>query len=194
MMKNNKLTLKLLKQELESLKLKNSKDSKTVDTNSNTIGHGIKDSLIQRLYMKSSGFYLFIITGLLGYATKLPILGKILSFLGIWYKKYRIIGILIKLRKLFVLFNALIGFLLVIGSIGFEPSLLIYNWLALGNTYIEIFYSLCKRFFNWLVELFDHKIIPNVPTNKPSNELKLCAYTNNLLNLPLKKVNKLLMN
>jgi hypothetical protein len=166
----NKVTLKQLQQELETLKLKNKESSQkgSVDTNTNTIGHGIKESFIQRLYMKGSAFHLFLFTGLLGYATKLPFIGKLLTFTAIWYKKYRIIGILIKLRKLFVIFNALIGMFIVFSSVGFEPGLLVYNWMALGNTYIEIFYSLCRRLFNWLVELFDHKIVPNVPNNKPN--------------------------
>jgi hypothetical protein len=36
----------------------------------------------------------------------------------------------------------------------------------MGYTYIEMFTNMTKRMFNWFVELFDHKIVPNVPNNK----------------------------
>jgi hypothetical protein len=74
----NKLTLKQLKLELDNLK----KAKETlVKGNTNTkaaIGHDIKDSYKafgpQRLYMKSGGFMLFLITGVLGYENPLSLI------------------------------------------------------------------------------------------------------------------------
>lgn len=34
---------------------------------------------------------------------------------------------------------------------------------------MEIFSSFCIKAFNWIYELFDNKIVPDVPTNKPNN-------------------------
>jgi hypothetical protein len=64
----NRITLKSLKQELENIKLKSvgTKGSKATSENitKGGIGHDIKDSFIQRLYMRSSGLTLYLITGL----------------------------------------------------------------------------------------------------------------------------------
>jgi|HubBroStandDraft_2_1064218.scaffolds.fasta_scaffold480052_1 hypothetical protein len=68
-MKNNKLTLKTLKQELENLKSHNA-ESNANKTKSNELKH----SYVNRLYMQSSALWLYLITGLLGYVHKIPLL------------------------------------------------------------------------------------------------------------------------
>ena len=66
MKNNNKLTLKALQEELEALKVANSK-SKNIKANKDTtkksevVGHDIKNSYINNLHMKSSMFYLWIL-------------------------------------------------------------------------------------------------------------------------------------
>lgn len=162
----NKLTLKALQQELESLKIKQNKNpikGKT-DTKSNSIGHDIKDSFIQRLYMKSSGLSLFLITGILGYIHKFPIIGKLITVLSLWYGGTSIWQILGKVRKAFVILNAIIGVYLVFKAAGFSTDNMFIGFIALGHTYFEILFNFTKRLFQWLVELFDYKLIPNIPS------------------------------
>jgi len=180
-MKNNKITLKSLKEELESLKGQNAKASnpkniKVQNTTSRTRKLGIltniRKSLIPRFYRQSSGFLLFVITGVLGYIHKVPLLSKVFSIITFWYGKTTFIKIIIKIRKFFVIFNALIGMYVVFNTVGFEPGLLLANYIAVGEAYVTIFTNFCKRIFYWLFDLFDHKIVPNIPSSpsgKPSN-------------------------
>ena len=107
--------------------------------------------------------WLFMITGLLGYISKLPFIGKVLSVLGFYYRKSTFLQILIKIRKIFVVFNALIGVYLVFKSVGFSTDNLIIGFTAVGESYFTMLGSMVKRLFCWFVELFDHKIVPNVP-------------------------------
>jgi hypothetical protein len=171
----NKLTLKSLQQELERMKI----ESKVVKTNKNPIptdvtntksgiGHDIKDSIIQRLYMRSSSFTLFLLTGILGYAHKVPMIRKLLALLGFWYGKTTIWKLLVKIRKVFILVNAAIGVYMVFKTVGFSSDNIIAGVGGMGHTYYELLFNTTKRLFNWFVELFDHKIVPSVPTDKPT--------------------------
>lgn len=56
---------------------------------------------------------------------------------------------------------------MVFKGVGFSTDNLIGGFYGVGHTYLEMFYSMTKRLFYWFVELFDHKIVPNVP--KPGN-------------------------
>jgi hypothetical protein len=127
------------------------------------IGHDIKNSYINSLYMRSSAFTLYLITGLLAYAHKIPYLGRIVSLLGLWYGKTTIWKILVSLRKAFILLNALIGAILVFKTVGFTSDNLIMGLYCMGETYMQALGSIFKRVFIWFVELFDHKVIPTVP-------------------------------
>src|SRR6201992_3749684 len=118
--------------------------------------------------MKSSGIWLFLITGILGYAHRMPIVGKILTVLSLWYGKTSWWKILSKLRRIFIIFNALIGVVLVFKTTGFRTDNIFAGFAAVGYTYFEILTNFTTRLFKWFVELFDHKIVPNVPSNKPS--------------------------
>ena len=113
-------------------------------------------------------FNLWLITGILGYASKIPIIGRIISLLTIWYGRTTWWKILVKLRKVFITFNAIIGVFVVFKTTGFTPDLLLNNIVMMGHTYFEIFTNLTKRLFTWFFDLFDHKIVPNVPGDKPS--------------------------
>ena len=89
-MKNNKLTLKQLREELENIKLSqkpNTKSKSVTPDNSqhDVAGHDIKNSYINRLIMKSSMFHLWLITGILGYAQKIPFISKIITLLSFYY-------------------------------------------------------------------------------------------------------------
>ena len=166
----NKLTLKILKEELERLKKsKGSSNSESIRKSDTGGLHGIKNSYINNLYSKSGALWLYIITGILGYAHKIPFIGKILSLLSLWYGRITIWKILVKIRKAFVIFNAIIGVYIVFKTTGFNTDNILAGFYGVGHTYVEALFSLTKRLFNWFVELFDHKIVPNVTnTPKPS--------------------------
>jgi hypothetical protein len=167
MRNNNKLTLKSLKEELENLKVKNSgsKGSKATSENitKGGIGHDIKDSYIQRLYMRSSGLSLYLITGLLAYAHKIPFKGRIISLASLWYGRTTIWKILVKVRKIFIVINALLGVFLVFKTAGFSTDNLLVGFVAVGESYFIMFKNITYKLFTWFVEFFDHKVIPNVP-------------------------------
>src|ERR1700753_97381 len=168
MKNNNKLTLKSLQQELERIKAAKT-SSQNNKTDNSAIGHDIKDSYIQRLYMRSSGMWLFLITGILGYAHKIPIIRKVLAIIGFWYGKSSWWKILIKIRKMFILFNALIGVIVVFKTVGFSTDNLIAGFTAMGHSYFELLHTFTRRLFDWFIGLFDYKIVPNLPGNPPIN-------------------------
>jgi hypothetical protein len=152
----NKLTLKSLQHELNLIKAQ-----KLLDENRNK--SNTKSPLYKSLFQKSSMFHLWLITGVLGYARKIPLISKVLSLLSLWYGKTTWWKILVKTRKAFIVFNAIIGVLMVYKTVGFSPDNLFAGFSAMGYTYIEMFTSMTKRLFNWFVELFDHKVVPNIP-------------------------------
>lgn len=51
---------------------------------------------------------------------------------------------------------------------GFSSDNLIAGISSMGATYVEMVATLTKRLFNWLFNLFDYKVVPNVPNNPPS--------------------------
>lgn len=118
--------------------------------------------------MKSSGLYLWLITGILGYAHKIPYIGRIVTLLGIWYGRTTWWKILIKIRKVFIVINAIIGVYVVFKSVGFSTDNLFAGFVGLGHTYFEILFNFTKRLFTWFFDLFDMKIVPNVPGDTPS--------------------------
>jgi len=112
-------------------------------------------------------FLLYIISGILAYAHKIPFLGKFISILSFWYGKTTIWKILVKVRKIFIICNAIIGVLMVYKTVGFSSDNILAGFAGMGHTYLEMLTNLTKRMFNWFVDLFDHKIVPNVPSNNP---------------------------
>jgi hypothetical protein len=112
-------------------------------------------------------FHLWLITGILGYARKIPIINKIVTLTSLWYGKSTWFKLLIKIRKLFVIFNALIGVYVVFKSIGFSTDNIISGFSALGHEYFNILYNFTTRLYNWFYNLFNNKIVPDVPS-KPS--------------------------
>lgn len=161
MMNKNKLTLKALKAELELMKA-----SKALKPTNNMKKSYLKN--INTKFRENSMFMLYIFSGILAYAHKIPFIGRIISLLSVWYGRTTWWKILIKIRKLFILFNAAIGVLMVYKTVGFSPDNILAGFSAMGYSYIEIFTSATKRLFNWFVELFDHKVVPNVPGEKPN--------------------------
>ena len=95
---------------------------------------------------------------------------KVITYIGKRYAKYTWLQLLLYLRKWFIIFNAIIGVVTVFKVTGYSSDNMIAGLYGLGEgTYIEIFTSFVKRAFNYLFELFDHKVVPNVPGDSPSN-------------------------
>jgi hypothetical protein len=116
---------------------------------------------------------LWVISWLIYLSSKIPYISKLISVLSVYYGRTTIWKIISKLRKGFVIFNAIIGMYLVYKTTGFTFDNVLAGFAGLGNTYLEIFVNFNKRLFNWLLELFDYKIIPNVPSNptKPTGPI-----------------------
>lgn len=152
-MKNNKLTLKSLQQQLNDLKQQG---------NNNTAFASI---FSKKLYL-FSWFILLI--------DKLPLFNRIISLLKLVYGKTTLWKTLVYLRKIFVIINAIIGVYVVISLGGIGGDTILANFVGIGNSYIEIISNFIKRLFNWFYNLFDNKIIPNnkwynwwSPVNQP---------------------------
>jgi hypothetical protein len=171
--KNNMLSLKALQAELEQIKSAQAQQVHNNHPHTDVAGHDIKGSYINRIYMKSSMFTLWLITGILSYAHKIPYIGHIIAVLSLWYGKTTWWRILAYVRKIFITVNAIIGVFVVFNSVGFSTDNILAGVSALGHQYYEILISFTKRLFNWFVELFDHKIVPNVPNNPPKSWPKL---------------------
>ena len=179
-MNKNRLTLKKLNQELDKLKLKQELDN--LNLNNNLINSAVDENKLNyrsrmlNLFKQSSMLHFWIITGILGYARKLPFISKIINFLSIWYGKTTWWQIFGKLRKLFVVFNALIGVYVVFKAVGFSFDNMLVGFMAMSHTYFEILGSITNRVFNWFLNLFDHKVVPNIPNNKPNNTKSVIDY------------------
>jgi len=163
-MKNNKLTLKALKQELENLKATKksavSKATPVTETHKSSVAHDIKNSYIQNLHMKSSVLMLWGLSRVIYFAQKIPYLSKVVGFLSLVYGRTTWWKILLKIRKLFVVFNAIIGMYVVYKTTGFGVDTFWSNFIAIGEKYIDIFFNFNKTLFNWLLDLFDYKLVP----------------------------------
>src|SRR6201994_4963285 len=164
-----KLTLKQLQSEIDlikSSKMKTPSKSKVqpvTETHKSSVAHDIKNSYIQNLHMRSSMFMLWLFTAILSYGSKIPYIKRIITILSVMYGRTTIWKVLVRLRKLFIMFNAVIGVYMVFKTVGFGYDNLLAGFVGMGHSYIEIFSNFTKRLFHWFVELFDHKIVPNVP-------------------------------
>lgn len=172
---NKKLTLKALKAELDNLKSsKSSKGAATkapIESHKSSVAHDIKNSYIQNLHMRSSMYYLWLISWVIYFANKIPYLSRIVGFLSLIYGRTTWWKILMKVRRLFVVFNAIIGMYVVYKTTGFGLDNFWANFAAIGEKYVDIFFNFNKIAFNWLLDLFDYKIIPggNKPPTPPTN-------------------------
>ena len=160
--KQNKLTLKLLQDKLD--KLEKSVPSGS-DENSNN-----KDSenIIVRI-RKGGAPMLFILSTLLTYANRIPIINRLIGYITKRYAKTTWLLMLIKLRKLFVIINAIIGVITVFKISGYSSDNFICGLYGLGTTYVEMLTGFVKRIFVWFCDLLDFKVVPNVPKGPGSN-------------------------
>ena len=114
--------------------------------------------------MKSSFMLLYIITWVIALANKMPILRYVIGIFSIWYGKTTWWKILVKLRKVFIVINAIIGFVIVFKTTGFEPGLILSNIGMMGANYVEILTNFSRRLFNWLLDLLGYRIEPTDPS------------------------------
>jgi hypothetical protein len=170
---NNKsrVTIKSLKADLENLKVKLQKPVLPKGENHKAGVHDIKNSYIQNMHMRSSMMYLWLFSWVVYLANKIPYLSRIVTVLSLVYGRTTWWKILVKLRKLFVVFNALIGMYVVYKTTGFGVDSFWNNFIAIGEKYVDIFLNFNKVLFNWLLDLFDYKLIPggNTPPKLNGN-------------------------
>lgn len=57
---------------------------------------------------------------------------------------------------------------MVFNTVGFNYENVLAEFAGMGHTYLEILGNFTRRLFNWFVELFDHKVVPNIPGDRPS--------------------------
>src|SRR5258705_3171030 len=133
---------------------------------------------------------LYLITGILAYGSKIPIIRNIISLLGLYYGRTTIWKLLVTVRKIFIVINAIIGVYVVFKTVGFSTDNIAMGFIALGETYLQSLFSIINRMFHWFVELFDLKIVPNVPGDsggtwfsKPKTINKSIFTPNNIPNL-----------
>lgn len=110
--------------------------------------------------------YLYIISWVITLSNRIPFINRIVTLLAAYYGRTTIWKILLKLRKIFIVFNSLIGMYMVYKTTGLGFDTFWANFIAIGNTYLEIFININKKLFNWLLDLFDYKV---VPTDKPTS-------------------------
>lgn len=167
-MKKERLTLKKLEEKLASLKAaraqkaaqdKSSKKGDAVTSTPGIINFGTMQSSLGLMYLISIALYII---------KNIPFVGKIVSGLSLYYGRAKVTKILGYLRKLFVLFNALIGVLTVYKLTGALDGSVVAGITGLGNTYIEIFTNFSKKVFDWFFDLFDQKIVPKTSDDSTS--------------------------
>jgi len=148
-------------------------DSKNQDLSK--IDPNIKNSYINNLFAsgamrlrENSMFLLYVLSGIIAYAHKIPFIGRIVTLASLYYGRTTIWQILVKIRKAFIVFNALIGVFMVLHTIGFSTDNILAGFIGMGHEYVQILYNFTSRIFNWFFDIFDHKIVPNVPS-EPKN-------------------------
>ena len=116
----------------------------------------------------------WLATAVLSYGSKIPFIKQIVAMLSMYYGRTTFWKVLIRVRKLFIIFNAIIGVFMVYKTVGFSYENVLAGFAGMGHSYLEIFSNFIKKLFNWFVELFDHKVIPNVPgdVNSGNNTYK----------------------
>lgn len=162
MIKKNNLAMKALQAQIEAMQAQNIAP---------------KPSIVARISKMAGTPFMFIISTLLAYGHKLPIISKIINILSLWYGKTAWWRVLVNLRKAFMVFNALIGVCTVLNLSGFNIENFLASCYMLGLTYFEMFTYGVSRIFTWFYNLFD-KITPNpsVPNNSSPKFLKLPSF------------------
>lgn len=186
---NKKLTMKQLKDELELLK--KVKANASTDAHGG-VGHDIKNSYINKMYMNSSLMMLWAFSWIIALIKRLPFISYLVGLLSIWYGKTTWWKILVKIlsisRKTFVIFNALIGIYVVYNICGFEVGLMYSHFATMGTTYLEIFSNFTKRIFEWFLDFLGYDLGPKKP-NIPTGHVKKLFTIGDIPRMPDYSVN-----
>ena len=126
-----------------------------------TLSKGAAAKRFQFSSLFSPAFMIFsvIITNL----HKIPLVGKLIKILGLWYGKSTWWQMLVIIRKIIIITNALIGFYALIKISGFSIDNIGAGIACFGATYFETLRSLIVKIFNWFYDFFDYRT-PNPPT------------------------------
>nr|YP_010170403.1 hypothetical protein K8K84_mgp067 [Phanerochaete carnosa]QRZ60385.1 hypothetical protein [Phanerochaete carnosa] len=125
---------------------------------------------------KNFSFITYILSFLTFILYKIPIVSKMTKKIVTWYIKTNwwklLFGILVKIRKAFIILNALIAIYALVDITGFSSDNIIAGVYGLGATYVEILTSFAKGISNWLVKFLDLNVVPNIPTEPTLNILE----------------------
>ena len=99
---------------------------------------------------------LFLISTLLTNLHRLPGFSKVAKLLRFVYGKSGWWKMLMRVRKAFVWFNALLGFYAVINIVGFSADNILAGIALMGQTYFEMVVSFFSTLFRWIYKFFDH--------------------------------------
>lgn len=116
-----------------------------------------KVNITTHFYRQGSLGLLWFITLIIGWAHKIPILKTILGFLGLWYGRTTWWQMFGHIRKAFVVFNAVIGLLVMLNITDFSMDNIIGGIYGLSYSYFEVLKSFIRKVSLWFVRLF----IPN---------------------------------
>jgi hypothetical protein len=98
--------------------------------------------------------------------SKFPFLNTLFTkILGI-KKAATLFTILIYLRKGFIISNAIIGIWLMFKVTGWNEGSFFMSAAAIGHSYMEFFVTFICKAFNWIYNIFDNKIVPNIGSGK----------------------------
>jgi len=70
---------------------------------------------------------------------------------------------------MFIAFIAVIGMYMVYKTTGFSTDNILAGFARMGHSYLEIFIYFNKKLFNRIFDLFDYKVVPNLPSNSNSS-------------------------
>lgn len=149
---NKKLTLKSIQDQLDLYKTKiNSKI--------------IKQPNLRTNFLKSS-FLVFYLLSWVGFIfSKLPFLSKFSKPIKFILGKTVFWTFLVYCRKAFIVMNAIIGIWLMFKITGWNQGSFFMSAAAIGGSYMEFFVSFVYKAYNWLFNLLDNKVVPNIPNN-----------------------------
>ncbi len=74
---------------------------------------------------------------------------------------------------------------MVYKSVGFNFDKILAGFSAMGHTYLEIQSNFSMRLFHWIFDLFDHKIVPNVPNPPKSGGTSIWTPSDKSYNNPI---------
>lgn len=117
--------------------------------------------------INKSLIFFFLLTLLLAYFHKIPFVGRFLARFSPMLNlvmKSRTFRTLVFIRNLFVALNALIGLLLILDITGFTLEGFIGNLYTLGVSYLNGFWWICNKVYDFLFGIFD-KTVPTPPTS-----------------------------